>query len=431
MKRLLAAALLAATIGRTAVAQDAEWVDVRFHRVFLLNGNFIDGKLVKDTPQAATLLMKSGEMTIRRDMIDRIEFVTIRTRNEKPKAIPAPTGPSTSRKPLPPKPAEPVPDTPLAMNATEVDKETREKVDDILSRMRKAPSDRKGELAGELSSLGVKAAIYLATNLEALDESTLSVVGSMLGRFSSPKVTEILAKMTLSPRPGVRAEAAAALGSSQDPAMSKVLQPLLRDTDTIIRGIAVESLVRLKAVDAVPEVARVCLDQDRSLRSRAMGGLQTLLTAAGRGGELRAVLFDLVRDAKGGSRADLLTQLGRDSKKEDWSAFARYVDDQEPGVRQTVALVLSNLSAPESAETILGRLSIEKDKWSRMYLAGAVLKLRAYKGIDDLLLWLSDKDPDVKAAAHQALRGLTNQAFDARPELWQNYWNSARAQFLK
>src|SRR6185436_5678046 len=64
--------------------QDSDVDGLRFHRVHLTNGNFIDGQLVKETAASVLLRLRSGEMTIRRDMIDRVEFVKMRDRNQVP-----------------------------------------------------------------------------------------------------------------------------------------------------------------------------------------------------------------------------------------------------------------------------------------------------------------------------------------------------------
>src|SRR5207249_5339036 len=71
-----------------AQQQGEDWVDQRFHRVYLTNGNVIDGQLIKETPQGATLTLKSGNITIRKDMIERIELIKMRSLNEKPPVLP-------------------------------------------------------------------------------------------------------------------------------------------------------------------------------------------------------------------------------------------------------------------------------------------------------------------------------------------------------
>ena len=79
-------------------AADGEWVEVRFYRVHLINGNFIDGQLLKDDAKGAILKMKAGEMTIRRDMIDRVEFVKMKDRFQAPIITTVPSPPKDAVK---------------------------------------------------------------------------------------------------------------------------------------------------------------------------------------------------------------------------------------------------------------------------------------------------------------------------------------------
>jgi len=55
------------------------WIETRFHRVHLRNGNTIDGQLVNEGKSAVVLKLKAGEMQIRKDMIDRVEMVRMRS----------------------------------------------------------------------------------------------------------------------------------------------------------------------------------------------------------------------------------------------------------------------------------------------------------------------------------------------------------------
>jgi HEAT repeat protein len=429
------ALLLLAAGARPAAArqsQDPSWVEVRFHRVYLTNGNFIDGQLMKNTPQGATLQMKSGEMTIRADMIDRIEYIKVRSLQEAPVKVAG--GTPKKAAPAPSKGEKPAPEPPkvgLPLEAAGADPETVAKVDAILARMRKAPIEKRGEIAGEFSALGVKAALYLGANIEALDDDILTFVGPLLRQFKSPQVLEILVQMTRCSKPSVRSEGASSLGLSGDPAMSRPLLPLLKDSDVIVRGIAVEALGSLNATDAITAVSKVCIDPDRAVRARAFTSLQKLSKASGQPGDLRRILADLVSEAQGPARAEVLMNLSRECQKEDWPLVARYLNDDDGSVRQAAAFGLGNLAAPDSAESIVARLDAEKDKWTRMYLSGAVLKLRAYRGVDALISWLSDDDTDIRTAAYQALRGLTSQSLEPKRELWETYWASARARTLK
>ena len=46
-------------------AQDSPFQEVRFHRVHLLNGNFVDGTLVRQTKDELVLRIKGGEVGMR------------------------------------------------------------------------------------------------------------------------------------------------------------------------------------------------------------------------------------------------------------------------------------------------------------------------------------------------------------------------------
>src|SRR5688572_11443006 len=60
------------------------WVESRFHRVHLKNGNFIDGELVRKDQRLVVLKLKAGDFGIRADMINRVEYVKVRSLAENP-----------------------------------------------------------------------------------------------------------------------------------------------------------------------------------------------------------------------------------------------------------------------------------------------------------------------------------------------------------
>ena len=68
MNKYLAALSAVACLALSAraeaqVAQDTRvgnWLETRFHRVHLLNGNFIDGQLVSDSPKLLVMIVITG-----------------------------------------------------------------------------------------------------------------------------------------------------------------------------------------------------------------------------------------------------------------------------------------------------------------------------------------------------------------------------------
>src|SRR5258706_10928469 len=161
MKTMLVAAFCLAVAARPAGAMQGEdWVETRFHRVHLLNGNFIDGQLVKESPAGATLMLKSGQITIRKDLIDRIEIVKMRSIKDE---APPPPRTEVAR---PPQPAKPAPEKAPAdpgprPDTTGFHPALRGNEQAILDRMKKAPVEQRGDLATELAPLGLHAPPYL------------------------------------------------------------------------------------------------------------------------------------------------------------------------------------------------------------------------------------------------------------------------------
>src|SRR6185503_11564542 len=89
MKTVIGAILaILAVPGAALFAQDADqFQTIRFHRVHLRNGNVIDGNLVALTDNMATLKLSSGEMSIKRGMIEKIEYIKMRSLLERPPVV--------------------------------------------------------------------------------------------------------------------------------------------------------------------------------------------------------------------------------------------------------------------------------------------------------------------------------------------------------
>src|SRR5579863_5052333 len=110
-------AILLAAGATLHAQQDGVWVETNFNRVHLRNGAYIDGHLLSETPHSIAMNIVSGEMNIRKDMIERddrgrlrIEMIKMRSYKELPKLAdvilpPAPSKETTST-PIASSPAE-------------------------------------------------------------------------------------------------------------------------------------------------------------------------------------------------------------------------------------------------------------------------------------------------------------------------------------
>src|SRR5882672_8436923 len=80
-----------------ASLQQDGWSETTFDRVYLRNGNFIDGRVMENKPNEVLLQLKVGEMGIRRDQIDRVERLKLKSWNDKAIVFDTPKGQVTPK----------------------------------------------------------------------------------------------------------------------------------------------------------------------------------------------------------------------------------------------------------------------------------------------------------------------------------------------
>lgn len=386
--------------------QEPEWVEVRFHRVHLLNGNFIDGQLLKDTPGQVLLKIKSGEMGIRRDQIDFVEYIKMRSLNERPVVRPPPTNPGTSALPR------------VKGTSVNTPEEIRQKVDAILAKLRSTPQGRKQFPVEEMIDLGTEGAVYLATRLTDLTIELQSLVASALGTLKVPQTVPILEPLLGDPTPKLRAVAAVALGLMGDEGKVRYLRPLLRDPDAEVRSTVLGMLAGIEEKDWFDPVSALCGDPDPTVRSRAMGVSARLAVKHSLQETYLGILADQLRRGGPDIRVDMAGAIGSLGRREGWSQLTPLLGDSDPKVRAASAMALLALAAPDSGPDILAQLPREQDRMTRLYLAGTAQKLKLRPAVVPLIDWLSDPDEEIRKAAGTALLNLTGQTFGQDRDKW-------------
>lgn len=423
----LAVAALALSCAAQAVAQnqtvDPSWTETRFHRVHLRNGNFIDGRLVRESTTQIVLKMKVGEMTVRRDLIDRVEFVKLKHIKEKPIEVKAPTpapkavsGPSTA-----PRPASSVLPIQGTAASAGVPADVREKATEILERLGKAHREQRGEIARELPPLGADVAVYLADVLESLDDDALQLVGPMLAELKNRDALPLLRRAAGSARGAVKAQALVALAPMAEAADADLLVPLLNDPEPAVVGGALDILGRLGARPALEPAVRLCSSDSASLRSRAFSAVIEIARKTEQESELPHLFRDILERAQGVQRAELILQMGGAATKTLSGLLVPYLRDDDAQVRAATAQALGNLGNREISADILNAVTVEREKWARVALAGASVRLVVREAIDPMIAWLEDTDTDVRVAAQRALRGLTGASLGLDPEEWRTW----------
>ncbi len=395
--------------------QDADWVESRFHRVHLRNGNFIDGQLVRDVPKEVVLRLKSGEMAVRRDLIDRVEIIKMRSINERPVVK------------EPPKRIEAIPDAPPPPPLT-TPAEIRARIDAILMKYKLVKGEEKGlPPVDEFAKMGEEAAVYLATRLPEMDGSLQQPVAIALSTLKSPRAIAVLEAYTGHQNAIVRILAATSLGLMGEAEKLRYLRPFLKDPDAGVRKTVLGLLSSVEAPDWFEPIGELCIDADKDVRTHALSIAGRLSKKHDKKEEFTRLLVSSLNRAPGGPRADIAATLGGMGVKENWTVLAPLLRDSEAVVRAAAALALSNLSAPESGPDLVSQLPVERDRWTRIYLATAVQRLKLAKAIEPLIDWLSDPEEDIKKLAGATLQGITGQSLGIDREKWSAWFESSKS----
>ena len=408
-------------LARPALGQDGSRDDVRFHRVHLRNGNFLDGHLVRQDGSKIVLRMSAGEMIIRRDQIERIEFVKLRSLGEPARVVPKPS-------PIGEAPAAARTSEPSGNPSSEASNRASAKTDPFEARLKDATPERRKEMILQAAEGRADPAAFLTDLLARADAEIRPAVSAALLEKKDKAALPALEKLLRHPAGDVRAEAARLLGEFGEPGRAALVRPLLKDAQPGVRAAAAAALERLNDPDAFDALSELCLDADRSVRGQAILSLSTLAEKHGRGEDLLRVLGEAVERARGETRVDLVAALAKSTNKTLTPLFSRLLVAEEPLVRAHAALGLATVEARDLEDQIVERLALERDYWPRVQLAETAKTLKLRKAVPVLIDWLLDPDPNMQQAASRALRGITGQSIGLDHERWSDWWKRSQEQ---
>jgi HEAT repeat protein len=429
------ASIILALAPVSASAQDG-WVETTFHRVFLKNGNFIDGHIVKQSPLSVTLqLMKAGEMSIKVDMIDRIEFVKMRSVQEAPKReslrppgvdpqrplIAPPVNPRTDAPPTPPVSSDRSTKLRLPEELYRPRDDTRIKADVILHAVEAADIESRDQIALKLKDVGGDVAPYLASLLEQSSRDLGLQILQVLFRMKDPQAVPVILELLRSPNSVLRGQSAALLAETQGTESLKSLGGLLKDEDPAVRQTLVTLIQRHGTGEAVDTIAPLLVDPDRDVRTRAQGVILDLAQKFNRLDRLAALLGGAIDFASPRLRPELLAMLGKSHLPDTWRIAQAHLSDDDPEARRAAAGALGALGEADSGNAVLSQIARERDDFVRPALADAAQRLKIMSAIPYLIDWL-DGTPDVKTSALRALQVLSGTSLGADRQVWDEWW---------
>jgi len=417
--RTLMAALILAGLSSAAWAQDHTWVETTFHRVHLRNGNFIDGKLLSTSDREISLQLVQGNMNIRRDSIEKIEFVKMRSLLEKPKQLDQLRPPAAAAAEL-----KPAVTSALQITPPSIDEALKSKLTGILAGMRTGNGDQKVALMRELTAVE-GAAPYVASLMDTLGEEELDYIGMALTQMKDPESLPYIVAHLDSGRQPVLIQAIKLVADLDGTSHTSKVRALLNHSNPAVRSTVIATLDRLSDRDSLANILDLLKDPERRVRAAA---ITSSLSMGAKFNESDAVAAGFSRAldlAAPEAKVDLLSGVGRTKKTALWEVVSPRLRDNETSVREAAAEALMALGAAEAADELVNRMQAESEKSVRLRLASAAGTIKSLKFVEPLISWLRSDDDGIVKAATKALEDITNKRFNDHRE-WSAWWEQNR-----
>lgn len=387
MRSALLLAVLAAAPA-AAAAQEVSWVETRFHRIHLRNGNFIDGRLVRETRSLVVVEVRpAGEFGVRRDMIHKVEFIKMRSIVEAAPIV-AELPPEENPKPPAVRPG-PQPEK-VDRGPAKIPVEVRRDVDAMLVAFASTNPEGRRSLGARLREKGPEAVAYAC----------------WLARHGKPAIE--------------KADLIEAIGQCDTADVLPALLDLAGFApDSFARGAAVKALARMDGAAAAAaveaaltdrsgQVWRVAKEEILTLYKQGRVNMESLL-ARFKAAEYKEQIADVLSKIGGETALDALQQLLKEGDNKD-KAFA--------------LRALATHQRVEDAE-IAADLLDDKDVDVRREACYFLGKVKHGPSVRALLGLLDDDEEVVSESAHWALRQITGQTYARDIPLWNQWWDAA------
>jgi hypothetical protein len=374
--------------------QEPKFEEIRFHRVHLRNGNFIDGNLLRDTDNEVTIQIRIGEIVLRRELVDRIEIVKIRKISEPTKTVakreprPEPL-PETDRPG--PVPATPIRELKTSVVTANVPEAVSRKIDTLLGMESFAVSgeDRKA-LVGKIVALGREGVPYLNALLQQkAGEVPVDIIGQALGEIRDP--------------------------SSVDPLLG-----CLQNQNYLIREQAVKALAALGFPEGVTPLIKALDDESSFVARSASAGLSEMARANPALGVPRKLEALLPKATSKGLHATTLGQIGDEDSRRTLQELLKSGDeDLTTAAIEGLSLCVTPEDAPAIHEVLNSTL-----KNAPRTACSILSRLKYRPAVPDLIRILGGEDKDLINSAHTTLKVISGEKFSADPATWQNWWEN-------
>ncbi|MBI5049510.1 MAG: HEAT repeat domain-containing protein [Nitrospirae bacterium] len=238
---------------------------------------------------------------------------------------------------------------------------------------------------------------YLIPLFHSTDSYQRRIICEIAGRVGNSAFFNPLVSLLADEDGHVRAKAAIALSSLDNPETVKHIKPLLLDEYVDVQEAAIDALSRLKKWLNVDEIIKGLSDKNPVLRKNyaAILGLIRAATAID-------ALGNTLRDSNIKVRAAVVDAIGLIDTPAALKFLLLALSDESPDVRKYAAIALSRIASEEVIEPLILLLN-DTDVFVRVSAAKSLGNTRNKKAVEPLIKALSDKSGFVRITAIEAL----------------------------
>jgi HEAT repeat protein len=407
-----------------APAFQDSWRDT--HRVYLRNGNFLDGRLEQVGDKEILFRWNpNAVLRIRTMEVVKIEEIKIRPLSQEPKKVAIrddrPTPPTDGIPPPPPKDGTPT------RPQTEIGR--------LLEHLMTQPDMSWDVVVKQLRELGLDGARAMIAELPSMDAERTNLVTVALDQMRDLKIESELRGLLGEKRPDLRLAACRLLANRGASTATRSISPLLSDSVPQVREAALLALGILGDASTIDMTAALSLDSDPKVRARAFRTAEDLSVRTGADNDLALRWVQLSGRAPRGALAAFANALGRVAERagdgfpreEVEARLIEILRERDDDVRSAAAFSLGGVKSSETAaEAIVTAMETERRPKVLVSMCEGLGRLKMQKSVAPLIEQLRSDSADVRSAAQRALERTTGVAdLGSDYEKWRAWLESS------
>lgn len=410
---------------------------VEVDRLILKNGNRVDGSIIGTNDEEVLVRVKDGILGVRKEQIEKKERIVLRVKIEPPKPVvrtppPPPSKPTTAvKEPTPPPPPAKKPEgtskpVVIPVPQDDPDPDTRTKIQDLLTQMRKGSDTERQQVSEELTKLGPDGQYYLACAVQVAEDLSPWILAAM-GHIESAKGFPVLVRILPDVSDPVKPLIFTVMGSRQYKDGIETIAPYLDHKDPLVSGGAVDSLAALQATDHFRKILSLLGSSDQTLSTRVMIAAETLARVPDFKEQAAIDIIEIIeRGDNGRARGQAAMVAGRLAIPDAKPPMLELLNNENSETRANVVMALGEMKAPDTITPLWDRFLLETDRWVKVQIIQALEKIKNDAAIPLLIQALNDNDDQVRSRSSTALTTITGQPFGEDAEKWDNWYKSAR-----